>query len=55
MLNGSKSFISGGPTSDIFAVMCRTGEEGASGVSCILVEKGTKGLSFENKKRKWLE
>ena len=46
VLNGSKSFISGGPTSDIFAVMCRTGEEGASGVSCILVEKGTMGLTL---------
>ena len=52
VLNGSKSFISGGPTSDIFAVMCRTGEEGASGVSCILVEKGTKGLSFGKQEKK---
>ena len=33
ILNGSKSFISGGPTSDVFAVMCRTGEEGANGVA----------------------
>ena len=52
VLNGSKSFISGGPTSDIFAVMCRTGEEGASGVSCLLVEKGTKGLSFGKQEKK---
>ena len=36
LLNGTKSFISGGPTSDVFAVMCRTGEEGAGGVSCLL-------------------
>ena len=52
LLNGSKSFISGGPTSDIFAVMCRTGGKGPNGVSCILVEKGTKGLSFGKQEKK---
>ena len=52
LLNGTKSFISGGPTSDVFAVMCRTGEEGASGVSCLLVEKGTKGLTFGKQEKK---
>jgi len=52
VLNGSKAFISGGPTSDVYAVMARTGGDGAGGVSCILVEKGTKGLSFGKKERK---
>jgi len=52
ILNGTKSFISGGPTSDVFAVMCRTGEEGAGGVSCLLVEKGTKGLTFGKQEKK---
>ena len=52
LLNGSKSFISGGPTSDLFAVMCRTGGEGAEGVSCLLVEKGSKGLSFGKQEKK---
>ena len=52
LLNGTKSFISGGPTSDVFAVMCRTGEEGAGGVSCFLVEKGTKGLTFGKQEKK---
>ncbi|MBN9669830.1 acyl-CoA dehydrogenase family protein [Roseibium aggregatum] len=46
ILNGSKAFISGGGVSDLYAVMVRTGDEGASGVSCLLVEKGTPGLSF---------
>jgi alkylation response protein AidB-like acyl-CoA dehydrogenase len=46
VLNGSKAFISGAGTSDLYAVMCRTGGEGAAGISCILVEKGTPGLSF---------
>lgn len=46
ILNGSKAFISGGGVSDLYAVMVRTGGEGPSGVSCLLVEKGTPGLSF---------
>ena len=52
VLNGSKSFISGGSTSEIYAVMCRTSEEGADGISCILVEAGTEGLSFGSKEKK---
>ena len=52
ILNGSKSFISGGPTSDVFAVMCRTGDEGPGGVSCLLVEKGVEGLSFGKQEKK---
>lgn len=52
VLNGGKAFISGAGSSDVYAVMCRTGEEGARGISCILVEKGTPGLSFgENEKK----
>jgi alkylation response protein AidB-like acyl-CoA dehydrogenase len=46
VLNGGKAFISGGGTSDVYAVMCRTGEDGPKGISCILVEKDTPGLSF---------
>ena len=52
VLNGSKSFISGGSTSEIYAVMCRTSDEGADGISCILVEAGTEGLSFGAKEKK---
>jgi alkylation response protein AidB-like acyl-CoA dehydrogenase len=46
ILNGAKAFISGGGSSDVYAVMCRTGQAGPKGISCILVEKGMKGLSF---------
>lgn len=46
VLNGSKAFISGGGVSDLYAVMVRTGAEGPGGISCLLVEKGTAGLSF---------
>jgi alkylation response protein AidB-like acyl-CoA dehydrogenase len=46
VLNGSKAFISGGGVSDLYAVMVRTGGEGPAGVSCLLVDKDTPGLSF---------
>ena len=52
ILNGSKAFISGAGTSDIYVCMVRTGEEGAKGISCLVVEKGTPGLSFGKKERK---
>jgi alkylation response protein AidB-like acyl-CoA dehydrogenase len=52
VINGSKAFISGAGFSDLYVLMCRTGEDGPKGVSTVLVEDGTKGLSFgklENK------
>ena len=52
VLNGTKAFISGGGASDLYAVMVRTGGEGPKGISCILVEKGTPGLSFGKRERK---
>lgn len=45
-------FISGGGESDIYLVMCRTSDQGPKGISCILVEKGTPGLSFGKKEKK---
>ncbi|HEY3695650.1 isobutyryl-CoA dehydrogenase [Phenylobacterium sp.] len=55
VLNGSKAFISGAGTSDVYIVMARTGGPGPKGVSAILVEKGTPGLSFgaQEKKMGW--
>ena len=52
VLNGSKAFISGGGSSDIYVVMVRTGDSGAKGISCLVIEKGTKGLSFGKKEEK---
>ena len=46
VINGSKAFISGAGFSDLYVLMCRTGEEGPKGVSTVLVEDKTKGLSF---------
>ena len=45
-LNGAKAFISGGSYSDAYVVMVRTADEGAAGISTVLVENGTEGLSF---------
>jgi alkylation response protein AidB-like acyl-CoA dehydrogenase len=52
VLNGSKAFISGAGVSDIYLCMVRTGEEGPRGVSALLVEKGTPGLSFGKNEEK---
>ena len=52
VLNGSKAFISGGGASDVYVVMCRTGEEGPKGISTLVVPKGTEGLSFGKKEKK---
>ncbi|MET4806251.1 isobutyryl-CoA dehydrogenase [Limibacillus sp. MBR-115] len=51
-LDGSKAFISGAGSSDIYVVMCRTGEAGSKGISTLVVEKDTAGLSFGKKERK---
>ncbi|MBQ1540808.1 acyl-CoA dehydrogenase [Caulobacter sp. CCUG 60055] len=52
VLNGSKAFISGAGVSDIYVVMVRTGGDGPKGVSAVVVEKGTEGLSFGANERK---
>jgi alkylation response protein AidB-like acyl-CoA dehydrogenase len=55
VLNGAKAFISGGGMSDIYVVMARTSEAGPRGISAIVVEKGTPGLSYgaQEKKLGW--
>jgi alkylation response protein AidB-like acyl-CoA dehydrogenase len=55
LISGTKSFISGAGVSGLYIVMARTGDEGAKGISAILVEGGTSGLSFgaNEKKMGW--
>ena len=55
VLNGSKAFISGAGTSDVYVVMARTGGDGPKGVSTFVVEKDAPGLSFgaQEKKMGW--
>jgi len=52
VLSGSKAFISGGSVSDVYLVMCRTGGEGPSGFSTLLVESGAPGLGFGKPEQK---
>ena len=55
ILNGAKQFISGAGVSDLYVTMVRTSEGGASGISTLVVEKDTPGLSFgaNEKKMGW--
>jgi alkylation response protein AidB-like acyl-CoA dehydrogenase len=53
VLNGRKQFISGaGNPDDFYVVMVRTGEPGPKGISCLIVEGGTKGVYFGKNERK---
>lgn len=52
ILNGSKAFISGGGVSDLYVAMVRTSEDGPKGITCLLIEKNTPGLSFGKQEEK---
>lgn len=52
VLNGSKAFISGGSVSDVYLCMVRTSSDPRRGITCVLVEKNTPGLSFGNLEHK---
>ncbi|MDE2042677.1 MAG: acyl-CoA dehydrogenase family protein, partial [Alphaproteobacteria bacterium] len=46
IVNGSKQFISGAGFNDIYVTMVRTSDDGAKGVSCLLIERDMPGVSF---------
>lgn len=54
-VTGTKSFISGGNYSDLYIVMCRTGEDSPKGISALIVDSEAQGLSFgaPEKKMGW--
>lgn len=54
VLSGAKAFISGAGEdgADVYVVMARTGADGPKGISCLVVEKGSEGLSFGAQERK---
>jgi alkylation response protein AidB-like acyl-CoA dehydrogenase len=52
ILTGTKAFISGGGVSDLYLVMVRTGEAGPKGITALIVEKDTSGLSFGKREEK---
>jgi alkylation response protein AidB-like acyl-CoA dehydrogenase len=44
VINGAKQWITSGDRAGVIVVWARTGEEGAKGISCFLVEGGASGL-----------
>src|SRR5271155_4596773 len=52
VLNGQKQFISGAGAGDLYVVMVRTGGEGPSGISTIVVPGDTPGVSLGANERK---
>ncbi|GKQ49458.1 isobutyryl-CoA dehydrogenase [Bradyrhizobium sp. Ce-3] len=52
VLNGQKQFISGAGSTDLLVAMVRTGGDGPGGVSTIVVDGKTPGVSFGNNERK---
>jgi alkylation response protein AidB-like acyl-CoA dehydrogenase len=52
VLNGQKQFISGAGAGDLYVVMVRTGGEGPSGISTLVVPGDTPGLSLGANERK---
>ena len=55
IVNGTKSFISGGGYSDVYVTMVRTGDQSSSGISTLMIEKDCQGISFgaQEKKMGW--
>ena len=55
VLNGTKQFISGAGVSDVYLTMARTGGDGPSGVSALLIPRDAPGVSFgaNEKKMGW--
>src|SRR5450759_1781978 len=52
VLNGQKQFISGAGKGDIYVVMVRTGSDEPGGISTLVIEGDTSGLSFGANERK---
>lgn len=55
VLTGVKQFISGAGSTDVYVIMARTGDTGASGISAFIVPADTPGISFgaNEKKMGW--
>src|ERR1700755_2414190 len=55
VVSGSKAFISGGGENEVYVTMVRTGEDGPKGITCLVIDKDMKGISFgaQEKKLGW--
>ena len=52
ILNGSKQFISGAGSNEVYVAMVRTGDDGAKGITCMVIEKDMPGVSFGANEKK---
>ncbi|MBL4896730.1 MAG: acyl-CoA dehydrogenase family protein, partial [Erythrobacter sp.] len=52
VLNGTKQFISGSGFNDVYVTMVRTGEHKTKGISCLVIDKDTPGVSFGKPEKK---
>ena len=55
ILNGTKQFITGGGSNDLYLVFARTdnkGEKGSRGISCFIVDSKTAGFNYGEQERK---
>jgi len=52
IVNGGKQFISGAGVNDLYVTMVRTSDDGAKGVTCLVIEKDMDGVSFGAPERK---
>ncbi|MEJ5976498.1 acyl-CoA dehydrogenase family protein [Novosphingobium sp. PS1R-30] len=52
VVNGTKQFITGGGVNDFYVTMVRTGDNGAKGISCLVIEKDQEGVSFGANEKK---
>ncbi|MFC6672276.1 acyl-CoA dehydrogenase family protein [Marinobacterium aestuariivivens] len=52
VVNGSKCFISGAGSTDVLVVMARTGGEGAAGISALVIDADSDGISYGRKEDK---
>jgi acyl-CoA dehydrogenase len=52
VVNGTKQFITGGGVNDFYVTMVRTSDNGAKGISCLVIEKDQEGVSFGANEKK---
>jgi alkylation response protein AidB-like acyl-CoA dehydrogenase len=52
IVSGAKQFISGAGENEVYVVMVRTGDAGAKGISCLVIDKDMAGVSFGAQERK---
>ncbi|MEL6875113.1 MAG: acyl-CoA dehydrogenase family protein, partial [Pseudomonadota bacterium] len=52
VVTGSKQFISGGGANEVMVTMTRTSDDGARGVTCLVIDSDMEGVSFGANEKK---